>query len=143
MKQLQYVTLIIFVCFLSDANAQHKKYTVKLVDRYGTGVGFFLLGDKSTVLRSNSSGVLELTKSQVRKHKNEMFTFHFSHHLAYMLYRTNLYTHKYKNISDKYMKAKGITIAQLTENKDTIFYLRRKEIRLDDDGFFDVDTLKD
>lgn len=143
MKHLQYVALIVFACFLSDANAQHKKYTVKLVDGYGTGVGFFLLGDKSNVLRSDSKGVLELTKSQIRKHKNEVFTLHFSHHLAYMLYRTNLYTHKYKNVSNKHLKAKGLTIVQLTENKDTIFYLRRKEIRLNDDGFFDVDTLQE
>ena len=123
----------IFLFSSSTFYAQSKKaYKIRLVDNDSNSVEFFLLGNNETLLKSNSDGILQLTKYQARKYKNEKFKLHFSNHLAYLVYRINLYFEKGKKTSDKHIKYNQITIEKLTPSKDNTFYLRRKEIRLDD-----------
>lgn len=112
--------------------AQSKaKYKIQLLDNDGNSVEFFLLGNKETLLKSNSDGELQLTKNQIKKYKSEKFTLHFSNHLAYLVYRINLYHDKGTKAGDKHIKYNQISIEDLVTKEENTFYLRRKEIRLD------------
>jgi len=111
-----------------------RKYKIQLVDNDGNSIGFFLTGNKETLLKSNSDGVLQLTKYQLKKYKDEKFTLHFSNHLAYLVYRLNLYSKSGRSSSDEHIKYNQISIEKITPKNDNTFYLRRKEIRLDDKG---------
>lgn len=128
--------LLIFLSFLIifSVEAQSKrKYKIQLVDRDGNSVEFFLTGNKETLLKSNTDGVLHLTKNQLRKYEGEKFTLHFSNHLAYLVYRLNLYIKRGIKSSDPHIKYNQISIEELTPKNENTFYLRRKEIRLDDE----------
>jgi len=128
--------LILFGLVMAEIStfAQLKtKYKIQLLDNDGNSVEFFLLGNKETLLKSNSDGELQLTKNQIKKYKSEKFTLHFSNHLAYLVYRINLYYSKGSKANDKHIKYNQIGIEDLVAEDENIFYLRRKEIRLDDE----------
>ena len=134
MKKIVKITLLLTCLFTANLIfPQSKNCKIQLADNDGNAIEYFLLGDKGTLLKSNSDGILFLTRYQLKKYKDEKFTLHFSNHLAYLVYRINLYYDKGTKTSDKHLKYNRLTLEKLTSKTDNQFYLRRKEIRLDDD----------
>ncbi|MEO0469574.1 MAG: hypothetical protein AAF206_08140 [Bacteroidota bacterium] len=117
--------------FLMGTQLMFAQQKLHIMDNNYNSVDFILEGNKGTVLKSLSNGELTFKPGQLKEYKGEIFTIHFTNHLAYMLYHSNLYYARGSEIKDKHIIYSKINLEDIftNEKKDVTFFLREK-IRL-------------
>ncbi|MEM9299305.1 MAG: hypothetical protein AAGA64_13060 [Bacteroidota bacterium] len=124
---------ISFVIFLGViVNSTIAQNTIEVLNDQEEHIEFFLTGTNNTLLESNADGIVKLTIEQLMELRNETFTFHFTNHLAYLLYRTRLFHEPENETRNKFIKHDKITLKKLVADSDGKFYLRRKVNNVDD-----------
>lgn len=127
MKKLSFI--LFFGIIINSTFAQK---TIEVLNDQEEHIEFFLTGTNNTLLKSDADGMVKLTIEQLKELSNETFTFHFSNHLAYLIYRTSLFNESENYEGNKFIKHNKITLKKLVADSDGKFYLRRKENKVDD-----------
>lgn len=119
---------VFFLIFLQSASLCGQD-AFHLKDYEGNIIEFFLVSkDGKTVLKSQGGA---LNATQLKNNQEKLFTLHFDNHLAYLLYHNDLYFKNGISAKDPHMDYDTIRFDKIDSDHDGVFYVRRKEIRLD------------
>ncbi|MBT30744.1 MAG: hypothetical protein CMO01_13880 [Thalassobius sp.] len=86
------------------------------------------------LIQINSENILKSSKGKLkinRINSSAKYRLKFTTDLDEILYHTNLYYENGERLKDKHIKNKDITKSKLLMDKDLVFFLRRRELRLD------------
>lgn len=97
---------------------------IQVLNIIGHPITFKLVGNQIT-FESDSEGLLDISKYDVSRFSNEVFTFEFAIVDDETVMSKNLYFNNSQN--SNFISYNKITLSLLLSDKDGIFYLRLKE----------------
>lgn len=114
------------------SNPLFSQDNILLKDYDGNIVDFFLVSNDGKTVINSTDG--QMPMSQLKTLKKKKFTLHFENRLAYLLYHNDVYFKNGHKKQDEHISYNKIKYTNLLTDEDGIFYVRRKEIRLDDEN---------